>query len=153
MMMMVSLLPSLLHAVAAQHSPNRLPPDFASHHRLLLAHAMAGRAAAWRTIRPNRALCTRPFDVPELPKKQDDICFYIYFNIFFRGKGHGTMNQFVPQLMLGNSLARRRVRLSIRPSGLSINRGSSRRSILWRLTTPRREIRVRRMRPPVRPTR
>ena len=44
------------------------------------------------------------FDVPELPKKQDDICFYIYFNIFFRGKGHGTMNQFVPQLMLGNSL-------------------------------------------------
>ena len=44
------------------------------------------------------------FDVPEKPRKADGICYYIYFNIFFSGKGHGTMNQFVPQLMLGNSL-------------------------------------------------
>ena len=44
------------------------------------------------------------FDVPAMPKKIDGICFYIYFNIFFSGKGHGKMNQFVPQLMLGNSL-------------------------------------------------
>ena len=44
------------------------------------------------------------FDVPGKPEVQDGICYYIYFNIFFSGKGHGTMNQFVPQLMLGNSL-------------------------------------------------
>ena len=44
------------------------------------------------------------FDVPGKPKKTDGICFYIYFNIFFSGKGNGGMNQFVPQLMLGNSL-------------------------------------------------
>ena len=44
------------------------------------------------------------FDVPGKPKEQDGICFYIYFNIFFSGKGDGRMNQFVPQLMLGNSL-------------------------------------------------
>jgi hypothetical protein len=44
------------------------------------------------------------FDVPGMPKKTDGICYYIYFNIFFSGKGHGLMNQFVPQLMLGNSL-------------------------------------------------
>jgi len=44
------------------------------------------------------------FDVPTLPAKQDGLCYYIYFNIFFPGKGQGKMNQFVPQLMLGNSL-------------------------------------------------
>ena len=44
------------------------------------------------------------FDVPGKPKVTEGICFYIYFNIFFSGKGHGRMNQFVPQLMLGNSL-------------------------------------------------
>ena len=33
------------------------------------------------------------FDVPEPPKRLDGICFYIYFNIFFSGKGRGTMNQ------------------------------------------------------------
>ena len=103
--MMVSLLPSLLHAVAAQHSPNRLPPDFAEppppppgtcHGGPCggMAHYPAKPGIVYEAV----------FDVPELPKKQDDICFYIYFNIFFRGKGHGTMNQFVPQLMLGNSL-------------------------------------------------
>ena len=33
------------------------------------------------------------FDVPGKPKKADGICFYIYFNIFFSGKGDGRMNQ------------------------------------------------------------
>lgn len=36
------------------------------------------------------------FDVPGKPKKTDGICFYIYFNIFFSGKGDGGMNQCVP---------------------------------------------------------
>ena len=44
------------------------------------------------------------FVMPGKPAKTDGICFYIYFNIFFSGKGDGQMNQFVPQLMLGNSL-------------------------------------------------
>eukprot|EP01043_Picozoa_sp_COSAG02_P045212 COSAG02_NODE_4114_length_5756_cov_2.289376_2_plen_164_part_00 len=35
------------------------------------------------------------FDVPGKPKKTDGICFYIYFNIFFSGKGDGGMNQCV----------------------------------------------------------
>jgi hypothetical protein len=35
------------------------------------------------------------FDVPAMPRSTDGICYYIYFNIFFRGKGHGKMNQFV----------------------------------------------------------
>eukprot|EP00039_Didymoeca_costata_P026169 m.15155 g.15155 ORF g.15155 m.15155 type:complete len:290 (+) comp5305_c0_seq2:17-886(+) len=46
------------------------------------------------------------FNVPGLPKKLDGITYYIYFNIFFPGKGDGKMNQFVPQLMLGNSLSK-----------------------------------------------
>ena len=33
------------------------------------------------------------FDVPAKPRKQDGLCYYIYFNIFFSGKGHGIMNQ------------------------------------------------------------
>lgn len=33
------------------------------------------------------------FDVPGKPAKSDGICFYIYFNIFFSGKGDGQMNQ------------------------------------------------------------
>ncbi len=33
------------------------------------------------------------FDVPAKPRKQDGLCYYIYFNIFFSGKGHGVMNQ------------------------------------------------------------
>eukprot|EP00755_Sulcionema_specki_P010373 Sspe_Gene.6871::Locus_2310_Transcript_1_1_Confidence_1.000_Length_1001::g.6871::m.6871 len=46
------------------------------------------------------------FDVPGLPEKQDGITYYIYFNIFFRnGVPNGKMNQFVPQLMLGNALS------------------------------------------------
>lgn len=43
-------------------------------------------------------------DVPGYPVKMDGITYFIYFNIFFSGKGHGRMNQFVPQLMLGNPL-------------------------------------------------
>merc|ERR1719272_2621966 len=43
-------------------------------------------------------------NVPGYPKKMDGITYFIYFNIFFSGKGHGRMNQFVPQLMLGNPL-------------------------------------------------
>ena len=31
------------------------------------------------------------------PVKQDGVTFFIYFNIFFSGKGDGRMNQFVPQ--------------------------------------------------------
>ena len=37
-------------------------------------------------------------DVPGYPVKMDGITYFIYFNIFFSGKGHGRMNQFVPQL-------------------------------------------------------
>ena len=88
------MLLALLHATAAaQHSHGRLPPG-------------------WLTSKPPAGACqggpcggmahypTAPgivyeavFDVPGLPKKSDGICFYIYFNIFFSGKGHGKMNQ------------------------------------------------------------
>lgn len=45
------------------------------------------------------------FDVPALPAKLDGITYFIYFNIFFGdSKPNGRMNQFVPQLMLGNPL-------------------------------------------------
>eukprot|EP01079_Euglenida_sp_SAG-EU17-18_P002094 gene2095-3050_t len=46
------------------------------------------------------------FDVPGLPAKVDGITDFIYFNIFFGNPkgGDGKMNQFVPQLMLGNPL-------------------------------------------------
>lgn len=49
------------------------------------------------------------FDVPELPEKMDGITYFIYFNIFFGSgpkTGDGRMNQFVPQLMLGNPLCK-----------------------------------------------
>ena len=38
-------------------------------------------------------------NVPGYPKDLDGITYFIYFNIFFSGKGDGRMNQFVPQLM------------------------------------------------------
>jgi len=45
------------------------------------------------------------FNVPKLPEKVDGLTFYIYFNIFFGdAKPGGKMNQFVPQLMLGEPL-------------------------------------------------
>ena len=45
------------------------------------------------------------FDVPGLPEAIDGITDFIYFNIFFAsGVPNGKMNQFVPQLMLGNPL-------------------------------------------------
>eukprot|EP01060_Flectonema_neradi_P002354 TRINITY_DN1143_c0_g2_i2.p1 TRINITY_DN1143_c0_g2~~TRINITY_DN1143_c0_g2_i2.p1 ORF type:complete len:297 (+),score=75.40 TRINITY_DN1143_c0_g2_i2:42-893(+) len=45
------------------------------------------------------------FDVPGLPEKIDGITNFIYFNIFFdNGPPNGKMNQFVPQLMLGEPL-------------------------------------------------
>jgi len=42
--------------------------------------------------------------VPELPHAQDGICYYIWTDIFFGDMGLGRMNQFVPQLILGNAL-------------------------------------------------
>jgi hypothetical protein len=42
--------------------------------------------------------------VPELPQKQDGICYYIWSDIFFGDMSWGRMNQFVPQLILGNAL-------------------------------------------------
>ena len=48
------------------------------------------------------------FVVPDLPKEHDSSAttYYDYFNIFWRETPeHGYMNQFVPQLMLGNALA------------------------------------------------
>jgi len=45
------------------------------------------------------------FDVPKLPEDVDtSLTFYIYFNIFFGDVKPGKMNQFVPQLMLGEPL-------------------------------------------------
>ena len=42
--------------------------------------------------------------VPELPEKMDGICYYIWTDIFFGDMSQGRMNQFVPQLILGNAL-------------------------------------------------
>ena len=42
--------------------------------------------------------------VPELPQKIDGICYYIWTDIFFGDMSQGRMNQFVPQLILGNAL-------------------------------------------------
>jgi len=46
------------------------------------------------------------FNVPKLPRNIDKgLTFYIYFNIFFGDVYPGKMNQFVPQLMLGDALS------------------------------------------------
>jgi hypothetical protein len=48
------------------------------------------------------------FRVPPLPSsdRREETTYYDYFNIFWpRGPGGAYMNQFVPQLMLGNALA------------------------------------------------
>ena len=42
--------------------------------------------------------------VPDLPQKLDGICYYIWTDIFFGDMSQGRMNQFVPQLILGNAL-------------------------------------------------
>jgi hypothetical protein len=42
--------------------------------------------------------------VPALPRKSDGICYYIWTDIFFGDMSQGRMNQFVPQLILGNAL-------------------------------------------------
>lgn len=54
--------------------------------------------------RPGDTRFYAEFDVPALPKAVDGITDFIYFNIFFSGYKDGKMNQFVPQLMLGNPL-------------------------------------------------
>merc|ERR1712216_959074 len=43
--------------------------------------------------------------VPQLPEKTDGICYYIWTDIFFGDMSLGRMNQFVPQLILGNASA------------------------------------------------
>lgn len=42
--------------------------------------------------------------VPALPKRIDGITYYIWTDIFFGDMGYGRMNQFVPQLILGQAL-------------------------------------------------
>lgn len=42
--------------------------------------------------------------VPGLPRKQDGICYYLWTDIFFGDMSQGRMNQFVPQLILGDAL-------------------------------------------------
>jgi len=42
--------------------------------------------------------------VPEMPKKVDGVTYYIWTDIFFGDMSQGRMNQFVPQLILGNAL-------------------------------------------------
>ena len=42
--------------------------------------------------------------VPEPPKNQSGITYYIWTDIFFGDMGRGKMNQFVPQLILGSAL-------------------------------------------------
>ena len=83
----------LLHATAAaaQLSPGRLPPGW-------LANNAAAPPPPPGVCRggPCGGMARYPaqpgivfesvFDVPAMPKKQDGICFYIYFNIFFRAK-------------------------------------------------------------------
>jgi hypothetical protein len=90
----------LLFAAAAQAS--RLAPGFKPPPKTQCHGGPCGGMAHYPTA-PGIAYYAE-FDVPGMPKKMDGICYYIYFNIFFSGKGHGRMNQFVPQLMLGNSL-------------------------------------------------
>ena len=42
--------------------------------------------------------------VPALPKKQDGICYYIWTDVYFGHMSLGRMNQFVPQLLVGDAL-------------------------------------------------
>jgi len=42
--------------------------------------------------------------VPDYPKTTQGICYYIWTDIFFGDMSQGVMNQFVPQLILGNAL-------------------------------------------------
>ena len=42
--------------------------------------------------------------VPDLPARQDGICYYIWTDAFFGDVSLGRMNQFVPQLILGEAL-------------------------------------------------
>jgi hypothetical protein len=43
--------------------------------------------------------------VPEYPKKQDGITYFLWTDVFMGDESYGRMNQFVPQLLLGNVLS------------------------------------------------
>ena len=85
-----------------QHSSGRLPPGWVADTTKPPPGACQGGPCGGMADYPTAPgiVYEAVFDVPGLPVKSDGICYYIYFNIFFSGKGHGQMNQFVPQLML-----------------------------------------------------
>jgi hypothetical protein len=67
---------------------------------------------------------TGQFVVPALPKSFDvtDTTYYDYINIFWRQNVYpGYMNQFVPQLMLGNALATSTNHPDYKPQWIKLN--------------------------------
>merc|ERR1719476_253441 len=93
----------LLGLVAARHA-DRLSPSFKAKLKDDKCKAGACAGVTYYPVDPGNEWYAE-FDVPRLPAKIDDITHFIYFNIFFRdSKPHGKMNQFVPQLMLGEPL-------------------------------------------------
>jgi len=89
----------------------RGPPSFSAIHKNDTCHAGAlcvGPGQMYPLGRVPGVIWKSRFVVPELPVKFEtaSMTYYDYLNIFWRDnpKG-GFMNQFVPQLMLGNPLA------------------------------------------------
>ncbi|CAB9507229.1 expressed unknown protein [Seminavis robusta] len=62
----------------------------------------ASYPVAWNGI--NGTFVHSTMTVPEYPRKLDGITYYLWTDIFFGDGGLGRMNQFVPQLLLGDVL-------------------------------------------------
>ena len=83
----------------------RAPPNPSSYAEA--AHCNGGLCGGQAHYPVAGATFNATFNVPGLPVDPTGTTFFVYFNIFFPDpKGSwGRMNQFVPQLMLGNPLA------------------------------------------------
>ena len=66
--------------------------------------AQRPHVSGWRTHSKRPVPCACVQTVPDYPKNLSGICYYIWTDIFFGDVGNGRMNQFVPQLILGNAL-------------------------------------------------
>ena len=88
----------------------RGPPSLSTHDRNETCHAGAlcvGPGRMYPLGRVPGVKWSSRFVVPRLPQKFDSsMTYYDYLNVFWRDNPQGGfMNQFVPQLMLGNPLA------------------------------------------------
>jgi len=68
--------------------------------------SLLGGNASYPVGSPEEGFTTfyNEFDVPKAPEVIDGITYYIWSDIFFGDMSYGRMNQFVPQLMLGEVL-------------------------------------------------